>query len=296
MMQTIDGAANSVCGVIVTYNPTASHLANLVQLSPQVEAVVVVDNGSSGETKELIRQSMNDVAGTLIENASNLGIAAALNTGVRWAIEQGYQWIVLFDQDSAVTDNFIATMKADLIREAETRDVVQMIPQYRDPETGEKSFTPLYQDGPLITCTSGSFFVASVFGRCGYFREDLFIYCVDDEFSLRLREAGCLMAESRNAVLLHAGGRPTHTRVLGKRLILRNYRPEVQYYWARNRVWLARKYGWRFPRVLYSSIRSLVGIPLKIAIAEENSWSKITMFYRGIADGLLGRMGKRIAI
>ena len=288
--------ANGVCAVIVTYNPTSANLNNLGRLGPQVEKVVVVDNGSSQETTEKIREHLDIFAGELIENGANLGIAAALNSGVRWAIEQGHDWVVLFDQDSCVTDNFIDTMLEDLKKESLTRNVVQMIPQYRDPDTGLKSFAPLYQDVPLITCTSGSFFRASVFQRCGYFREDLFIYCVDDDFSLRLRKMGCFMAESQKAILLHAGGRQKHFRILGMEFVTRNYRPEVQYYWARNRVWLVRKYGWRYPRVFYSSIRSLIGIPLKILVAEEDSWSKVAMFIRGVCDGLLGRMGNRVGI
>jgi rhamnosyltransferase len=288
---------NSVCAIIVTHHPSEQHISNLDVLSPQVEKVVVVDNGSSNIVLGTLRKRVSGFNGMLIENGDNFGIAKALNIGVKWAITQEYSWIILFDQDSRVTDGFIEGMLSDMATQARARPVGQMIPQYRDPNTGGVGFSPGYSthcDGPLIAITSGSLFPVSTFSRCGFFREELFIYCVDDDYSLRLNQSGLFIGISEKATLLHIGGRPTDFHVFGRKLFTYNYAPIIQYYWARNRVWLMIHYGWRYPQIIFSSCRSLVVNPMKIAIAETNRRAKISMFAFGALHGLVGRMGKRV--
>jgi rhamnosyltransferase len=288
---------NKVCAVVVTFHPREKEFENLRKLRLQVEELVVVDNGSSPPALESLRKTSRDLNLILIENSQNLGIATALNRGVRMATERRQKWIALFDQDSTVTEGFIDAMLADYGVLARQRNIIQIIPRYKDPETNEEEYVPRDADGgPFITRTSGSFFPVEAFQKCGYFTEELFIYCVDDDYSLRLRSLGFSIAESENAVLLHHAGKPTPVKVFGKVFLTRNYRPEVQYYWARNRVWLVRKYGWRYPHLIYSSLRSLFGIPLKIILAEKGRWLKICMFSRGILDGVLGKTGQRINI
>ena len=70
---------NQVCAVIVTFRPRAEDLGNLARVRPQVEDLVVVDNGSPGEELLLLRAASRELNFALIENGQNLGIAAALN-------------------------------------------------------------------------------------------------------------------------------------------------------------------------------------------------------------------------
>ena len=46
----------------------------------------------------------------LIENGENLGIATAMNVGIRRGQKLGCRWVLLFDQDSCVTDGFVDAM------------------------------------------------------------------------------------------------------------------------------------------------------------------------------------------
>jgi len=284
---------NGVCAVVVTFHPQRQDLENLSALRLQVEGLVVVDNGSGTAELEQLRASCLIECYELIENGENLGIAAALNIGVRWANSNGFEWIALFDQDSAVTDGFITQMIRDFKLLREQRNIMQIIPRYRDPETGVERVTPLDKDGgPFVTITSGSVFPTKVFEECGFFREELFIYCVDDDFSLRIRQQGFSIAESKTAVLLHRSGRPTSHRLLWKEVVTHNYRPESRYYWMRNKVWMLRNYGCRWPQLIYPSLRGMLVIPLKVLVFEESPGRKMRMFLRGLVDGLRGKMGK----
>jgi rhamnosyltransferase len=289
---------NHVCAVIVTFRPRAEDLGNLAKVSPQVENLVVVDNGSAEEQLQWLRAASRELDFTLIENGQNLGIAAALNTGVKCAQAKGSQWVALFDQDSTVTDGFVAQMLADFEHYAGRRNILLLVPRYRDPQSGVERVCPMDEDGgPFVTITSGSLLPVIAFEKCGYFKEELFIYTVDDEYSLRLRSRGYSIALSPHAVLLHASGIPSYFRLFGRQLFqTTNYRPGVRYYISRNRVWMTWVYGVRYPRYVRGALRSSLIDLCKLSIAEEYKWAKLKMVFLGFRDGLLGRMGKTITL
>jgi rhamnosyltransferase len=278
--------------IVVTFHPRTEYLQNLSKIRSQVDLLIIVDNGSNATELEQIRVVCRDRDFKLIENGQNLGIAAALNLGVREAQNQRCRWVALFDQDSVVTDGFIATMISEFHDYSQQRKIMQIVPRYLDPATGVEDVVSRFEDGgAFLTITSGSLFPMEVFETCGLFQEDLFIYCVDDDYSLRIRKRGFFIGVSRDAVLLHQSGHPTYRRILGKTFATKNYRPEVRYYYARNKVWILRAYGRTFPRLIVPTLREFVTIPLKIALMEDASWAKISRFYRGLLDGVAGRMG-----
>lgn len=281
-----------VGAVVVTYHPRPAYLENLAKLRDQVDQLIVVDNGSDESelrTLRMVRQRLNF---TLLENGRNFGIGAALNRGVREAQQYGCRWVALFDQDSAVTDGFMAAMIEDFRTYSRERPILQIVPRYRDPETGMERPVSRFRDGGVfLTITSGSLFSVEAFEKCGLFEEDLFIYCVDDDYSLRIRKRGYYIGVSRQAVLLHQSGEPTSRWILGKAVSTKNYRPEIRYYYARNKVWILRRHARDFPRLIVPTLREFVSIPVKIALMEEQRWKKIRFFGRGLRDGVAGRMG-----
>jgi rhamnosyltransferase len=289
---------NNVCAVIVSFRPRLEDLGNLARVRPQVEHLVVVDNGSPEEQLHLLRAASHELDFALLENGQNLGIAAALNVGVKWAQANGFGWVALFDQDSEVTDGFIAQMLADFEHFALQRNILLLVPRYKDPGSGVERVCPMDEDGgPFVTITSGSLLPISAFEKCGYFKEELFIYTVDDEYSLRLRSHGYSIALSPHAVLLHTSGIPSYYRMFGRQLFqTTNYRPGVRYYISRNRVWMALMYGARYPRWVRGAFRSSLIDLCKLAIAEDLRWAKVKMVFLGFRDGMLGRMGKTVTL
>jgi rhamnosyltransferase len=291
-------AQNGVCAVIVAFRPRVEDLGNLADVRPQVQDLVVVDNGSPEETLKSLRAASRVWKFVLIENGENLGIGAALNIGVRWAESNGSQWVALFDQDSSVTGGFIAQMLVDFEYFQTQRNIMLLIPRYRDPQSGVERVCGLDKDGgPFVTITSGSLLPVAAFETCGYFNEDLFIYTVDDEYSLRLRSQGYSIALSPHAVLLHASGSPSCYRIFGKPWFqTTNYRPGVRYYISRNRIWMSLRYGARYPRWARGALRASFVDLCRLAIAEDYRWAKVKMVFLGLRDGMLGRMGKTVTL
>jgi rhamnosyltransferase len=279
--------------IVVTFHPQAEHVRHLAKVREQVDVLIVVDNGSNAEGLAALRSAGEEVGFRLIENGDNLGIGAALNRGVREAQREGCQWVVLLDQDSVVSDRFILTMIEEFESYRSHRKILQIVPRYVDPETGTERPVSRYNDGGVfLTITSGSLFPMEVFDKCGMFQEDLFIYCIDDDYSLRIRKSGYFIGMSKKAVLLHRSGHPTSRKLLGMKISTRNYRPEVHYYYARNKVRILRTYGQTFPRLILPTLREFATIPLKISLMEDASWRKLKLFTLGLLDGFAGRTGR----
>lgn len=60
--------------------------------------VVIVDNGSTDGTPDVIRERWPEV--TLIETGQNLGFGKANNIGIRYALDKGFDYVYLLNQDA----------------------------------------------------------------------------------------------------------------------------------------------------------------------------------------------------
>jgi rhamnosyltransferase len=281
-----------VGAVVVTFHPGNDDIENLGRLRPQVDLVVVVDNGSTEDELGRLRHATQEYGCALIENHRNLGIGAALNAGVEFLLEADCCWIALFDQDSAITDGFINALVSDFRKYRESQRIMQIIPRHCDPKTGTERPVSRFRDGGVfLTITSGSLFSAEVFSKCGMFNESLFIYGIDDDYSLRIRRSGYYIGKSERAVLFHRSGHPTYRRFLWRKVATQHYRPVVRYYIARNKIWLLRRYGLSFPQIILPTLRQCLTIPIKILLMEGSAGAKLAYFGKGILAGVAGNMG-----
>ena len=90
-----------IAAVIVTYHPLIANIQQLLErLSPQVDSIVVVDNGSHN-IEEIEKILDNYPQTTLISLADNHGIGFAQNKGIVFALEKPeIGGVILFDPDS----------------------------------------------------------------------------------------------------------------------------------------------------------------------------------------------------
>ena len=288
----------SVCAVVVTYHPDAAVLDNLAVIRPQVQGLVVVDNGSSEEKLNRLRLAALEMEFTLIENGDNLGIAAGLNIGVKWAQSEDYTWVAMFDQDSTAPPAFIDTMRRAYDTNRRGDRAALLVPRYIDSRLGHPLPANYAANGSLqVAMTSGSLMPVAIFSQEGSFEESFFIDGVDYEYCLRLRSRGYSVEECTEAVLLHAPADFTECRLNGSRLFLTsNYSAERRYYRDRNTIWMMRKYCTRYPVFFLSALTSSLKDCLKILLAENDKRRKVFHMALGVRDGLLGRMGKTVQL
>jgi rhamnosyltransferase len=280
--------------VIVTYHPSTTMLENIPRVLMQVDRLIVVDNGSTDAELVPLRAASAALKFELLENVENLGIAEALNQGIRWAKQQNFQWVMLFDQDSRITENFVRLMFATWEEHPSRDRVCSLHPRYVGPAGSENMYVHRMEDGgPFVSMTSGSLLPTWIFDRIGWFASEYFIDLVDWEYCARIRAAGFLVADSRKASLLHAAGNPVRAKFLGFSFLPSHHSALRRYYIARNSIAFYRKYFGMFPRqILLSAYWQFRGT-LKCFILEQNRGRKFRNFLLGTWDGLTGRMGKR---
>lgn len=81
--------------VIPAFNEQAVIRKVLTELIPFHYSIVVVDDGSTAELKELIE----DLPVYLLRHRVNLGQGAALQTGIEFSLSKGADYIITFDAD-----------------------------------------------------------------------------------------------------------------------------------------------------------------------------------------------------
>lgn len=284
----------SVCAVIVTYHPDAKMLENIPKVLEQVQGLVVVDNGSTDEAIGWLREAAHRLKFQLLENGQNLGIAEALNRGVRWAQEKGFTWVLLFDQDSRITTDYVKRMFASWSAHPDRDRVFSMHPQYIDHESGKAAPARRAEDGgPIVSMTSGALMPTISFDKLGYFDSTFFIDEVDTEYCYRIRAAGYLVADSKEANLLHAAGHPVRSSFLGFGFFPNHHSALRRYYMTRNRIVVYRRYLFTFPRWILGSMYESAKETLKCFLGEKDRVRKFRNLSWGVWDALWLRMGKK---
>ena len=288
---------SGTCAVVITFHPQAAVWDNLAKVRRQVEALLVVDNGSSPESLAPFRTLPADPGFTLIENRANLGIAAALNAGVRWAKANGFEYVTLFDQDSTVTEGFIESMVATFESHPQRNYLAIVTPIQVERITGRPRGQECAKDGgPLVAITSGSLMPTALFDQCGWFEEELIIDGVDHEYCFRVRALGYTLAQCRDAVLVVAVGSLRCHEVLGLKIMAKHYSARRRYYITRNRLVIVGRFWKEHPAWCYRQLRDVVQDTIKVICFEEQRSTKLRNTARGIHDALYGRMGKVIEL
>jgi rhamnosyltransferase len=291
---------NDVCAVLVTFRPGDTVEQNIVAIRPQVEDLVIVDNGSPRRSILWLKKVCAEQHARLIENGNNIGLPAALNVGIDWAIKSGFSWVMLLDQDSTATDGMVEAMLGAYNKSSDRTKTGIVAPRYinRLSKNIDPHSPPLVGERELDAAwTSGSLIPIDVLTEVGGFEPCLFIDLLDYEFSLRVRDAGYSILLADSASLLHEAGFPETHRFLGMfAMTTSNHSPARRYYCARNRVWIVKKYRTRFRWLFLLECARQTKELVRLLVCERDRWRKLISVARGIKDGLIGRMGNTVQL
>jgi len=283
--------APMMCGIVL-YNPSPERLAeSLGAIAPQVERVVLVDNGSDNlhEAGEVVRHHDNAV---VIANDENMGIAHALNQIVAYARDGGYEWALTLDQDSVCEPFLIERYRAYLegLGDAERSSIgaLHCDCTYRNGSTYQnrrfgQEPQDVYAEDIEWCITSACLMNVGHTLEIGGFDERLFIDLVDTDVCLRLREAGWRVVALHFYGFLHELGHLKRFYVLGKRVTLLNHSPMRSYYMSRNSVYLRRRD--KNP-VTRQEIKNTVKRTVWSVLFEDRKAAKLWASVRGCVDGL----------
>lgn len=279
--------------VVTAYDPD-DRLALLVdQAAPQVDAVVVVDDGSA--SGEAVLDALVTRPGVRVRHQPNAGVAAALNAGVRAALDDHDADAVLtLDQDSGLPSTYVVQAVRAWQDAVSRRIPVAFVcaatySGRRAPARGlvqgyARAFDPM---------TSGSLVPAATYDVVGGYDEGLVIDAVDSEFTVRCLAAGLEPLVAPGCNLDHGMGDRRRAHVLGRDLGYNHHEPDRVYYMARNGTLLARRHardepGW----VLRRLVEEAKAHTLRLALDPDRK-AAARAALSGVRDGLRNRTGRR---
>lgn len=283
--------SDKICAVVVTFHPSDSFPANLGTLAKQCGKVIVVDNGSSGESVKFLLDAEAVPGIKLIRNGSNLGIAAALNIGIKRALADGYDWIATFDQDSNITPGFFSGLLGVYQKCPNRESVAVIAPQLFYPESNESELNPADALSEFVSIrsaiTSGSLIRAEVFAKIGYYDEPMFIDYVDYDFCLRMQKAGWQIIRANHVLLHHRLGAAEKHSFLGREISIKSHSAWRRYYITRNRVIVYRRYGLTFPAWCLHDFGWFFLELGKVLVFEKDKPAKLKSILKGLWHGII---------
>ena len=208
--------SNRLTIVIVTFN-SDDVISDCLESLNGVPNILVVDNGSSDRTKNIVDRFKSV---TLINVNDNLGYGAAANLGF-----------------SKVKTEFGLLMNPDIrLRQDAIKNLIQAADHYVDAgvlaptiwepnnhiQFGQRSFgRPLERVGNLGACLpqgdcctvfllgAALFFPMAKFNSIGGFDENIFLYYEDDDICMRMSKAGFSLIHVNSAHADHGAGKST---------------------------------------------------------------------------------------
>ncbi len=286
---------SSVVAVVVTFHPDESVPDALVHILDQVDHLVVVDNGSPEAKLARVQKALAGKRATILALPSNTGIGSALNRGIEAALPLSPAWIILLDQDSELTENFIATMVEEAESPGLPLDQTLFTPVHLSRRSGLPMGVFLLPDGePLAAITSGTLLSPQLYAAQGPFREELIIDMVDDEYCLRLRRSGGSVHRVQKAQLLHEVGSPSMYTILGVTFKSLDHSAKRRYFIVRNRLLVLGQYGFDYPAYTLTMLYATLNETVKIALIPKNRAEKLRLTARAVFDAIRGRTGNRV--
>lgn len=215
--------------VVVNWNRWEMLRECLQSLAAQTQKnfrVVVVDNGSTDGSVEMIRREFGEGSAMpvqVVENDRNRGFCEANNQGIAAV---GGDFVALLNNDAVADPNWLFAMYEAIRNRPEIGMIASKILVYEDPSKIDKVGHLIYPDGQNRGRGAGerdqgqydrfeevawpdgcaALYRRSMLDQIGGFDEDLFAYADDAELGLRARIAGwgCLYAPQ--AVVRHHRG------------------------------------------------------------------------------------------
>lgn len=201
--------------IILTYNSQGIILDSLQKLDCEKYKIVVVDNASSDDTMKLIKENFPQI--TVIQNQKNLGFGRANNIALR-KVETDFALILNPDAFISCQDiekiilvlqkNPQIALAAPLLYNCSYDRKNKKISNEKVCEIAQKNL--LKDCGEFFSSkfiTAACMFVnMNILRKIGFFDENFFMYCEDNELNKRVKKSGFEIATIKETKFLHLGG------------------------------------------------------------------------------------------
>ncbi|MBR4447707.1 glycosyltransferase family 2 protein [Methanobrevibacter sp.] len=260
--------------------------------SELIGEVIIVDNGSTDNSKEYIKNSSFNFPVILIENEENLGFSPAVNQGISQA---KYEYIFSLNNDTEIkkgsikalvdlisSDNNIFSLQAKMLQ-YNNKDLIDDVgDEYNllawTKKTGENHNSNEYTEVCEIfsACAGAAMYKKSLLNEIGMFDNNFFAYMEDVDLAIRSRINGYRNLLCPDAIVYHIGSATSGSRYNEFKVRLA----------ARNNVWVVYK-NLPVPLKIINFIFLFLGFFIKYLFFLKKGFGSI--YLAGIREGLSTR-------
>tara|TARA_R110001592_G_scaffold296187_1_gene566538 strand:+ start:3676 stop:4578 length:903 start_codon:yes stop_codon:yes gene_type:complete len=295
----------SVAIIIVNWNSydmTSQCLESLRAIAYNNYEIVVADNGSSDQSGDDIKNNFPEI--TLLKNEKNEGFTGGNNLGIRYAINKGFDYLLLLNNDTVVTSDFLNVLiyTIDSLPKVGAIQPKIMFNKERDVIW---SAGGIFNDFLFLTKTRGEneldlgqydirwrpewitgccFLVRTeIIKQIGPLDEKFFIYFEDSDWSFKIRNAGFELMYEPEAVIYHEVGMSNRNRSDHNE---GNISPFSHYVNIRNHLYMVRRYAKGVNKLGAWSYQMVKFVSYVLYFLARRRFVKLRYTLRGFRDGL----------
>ena len=281
--------ADNTALVVVSYNPDTFFIERIKVAASQFGRVFLVDNS---EAEQLDLEPLDPGKFKITFNMENVGLAKALNMACEQARDFGFDWVVTLDQDTELYMDFFRSMQVAW-KQAPSLTALLGCNYYNVSRSAFRVPPTDLPNGLVQTTviTSGCLTYLPTWSAVGMFREDYFIDSIDHEFSLRVRQAGFVVAINTQAGMKHVIGNQLEYHAPVARLAPYRHSIWRKYTSTRNSLRTVIDYGTREPLWCAKKLLGMFVELMAIIILEPDKRLRLRAFFMGLVHGYQGRLG-----
>lgn len=304
--------------IILNWNGLEDTIACLESLKkityPNYE-VVVVDNGSKGNDSQVLRENFGDYI-HLIQNDRNYGYTGGNNIGIKHTLAHSQpDYLLILNNDVVVAPDFLNHLVEAIDADASIGIAGPKVYYYDFPNYIWSAGAKINMRWGQVACIgmkqrdNGQYdkqqevdYVAgcclliknAIIPKVGLFDESYFCYWDETDYCVRARKAGYKVVYIPEAKIWHKS--PLKVKVWDNTPTSGKASGLPYYYTARNSFKFMRKHAtrWQYCSFLTYFFSYHFWFVSGACLLYHRDIKRLTGFYRGVRDGLLGRGGASI--
>ena len=268
------------------------YLQSLQEEKQYINEVIIIDNNSQDQSKEIIKKYKKTLNITLIENKTNLGFAKACNQGIK---HSNNEYILLLNNDIKIQKNTIKKLLETIQEDPKIFSVMSKMIQYHQPQliddAGDEytilTYTQKKGNNQNInkynkkreifsSCAGAALYKKSILNEIGLFDENFFAYVEDLDLSYRAQIQGYKNIYQPESIVYHHGSATTGSKY-------NEFKTQIA---ARNNIYLIYK-NYPTPQKIINFIFILIGLLIKYLVFYKKGYHKA--YTKGIKEGIKNR-------
>lgn len=296
-----------IASVIVTYNRKELLKKNIDSVLKQsiFTDIIIIDNNSSDGTSELVNEEYYNEKERIYfyRLEDNVGGAGGFSKGVDIAYKLGYDLIWLMDDDGRPYDNKTLEEILKVCKKVYSNKknfIINSLVLCNSTELSfglgnintKKEAQKFSSDNIIfdkINPFNGTMISKELVEEIGLPNDQFFIKGDEAEYYLRAKKSGAYIATCTNSLYYHPSIKKTYKKILGKNIEMTNEVGWKEYYRSRNYVYINKKYNGKISVIKFIIIRFI-----NIIFYRDKKISKIKFSLKGLIDGLLNKMGRKV--